>query len=343
MEDLEDLKNLLLKIDSLIEKIDGSQNLKELDEYRLAVTSGTSPFNQITKKILPTLDKTTKKETGILVNEKKQRLLLLLQEKENLLKRTTSYKVPETFDLTLPGTIQTLGSLHPITLVKKRVADIFEKMGFEYFESRLVDDYYHVFESLNFPPNHPAADIMDTFWTTTNLVPIPHTSSMQNRILKEKQTPIAAVVFGRCMRFEPTDPRHEHTFHQLEGIYVGEGINVSHLIGTLKSFLDSFFEKNIIIKIQPSYFPFVEPGLEIMAQCIFCSGKGCGVCSNSGWLELIPCGMVHPNVLKMAGLDPEKKNGFAWAIGIDRLTMLLYGINDIRLFQSGDLRFLKQF
>jgi len=319
------------------------ENLKDFDQLKLQILSKNSAISIATAAIFQ-LEVAAKKEVGLAINKIKNNLKEKITEKENELKQglgSDSSKSPG--DLTLPGASFNLGSLHPITQVKEKVIKIFEKMGFQLLESRLLDDYFHVFESLNFPPDHPATDIMDTFWTTDDLIPIPHTSSMQNRALTQLPLPLAAVIFGRCMRFEATDQRHEHTFHQLEGIYIDKNIKVSDLIGTLKAFLDSFFEKDIKIKIQPSFFPFVEPALEIMAQCIFCQGQGCQTCSQSGWLELIPCGMTHPNVLAKAGVDPKEHNGFAWAIGLDRLAMLLYGINDIRLFHSGDLRFLKQF
>lgn len=319
------------------------KNLKGFDQLKLQILSKNSAISVATAAISQ-LEVAAKKEVGLAINKVKNNLKGKMTEKESELKQGLGSNPSESsIDLTLPGASFNLGSLHPITQVKERVIKIFEKMGFQLLESRLLDDYFHVFESLNFLSDHPAVDIMDTFWTTNNLVPIPHTSSMQNRLLTQLPLPLSAVIFGRCMRFEATDRRHEHTFHQLEGIYVDKNIKVSDLIGTLKAFLDSFFEKDIKIKIQPSFFPFVEPALEIMAQCIFCQGQGCQTCSQSGWLELIPCGMTHPNVLKAAGVDPREHNGFAWAIGLDRLAMLLYGINDIRLFHSGDLRFLRQF
>jgi len=319
------------------------KSLKDFDQLKLQILSKNSTISIATAAISQ-LQETAKKEVGITINKIKNNLKEKMAEKENELKQGLGSNLNKsTIDLTLPGASFDLGSLHPITQVKEKVIKIFEKMGFQLLESRLLDDYFHVFESLNFPPDHPAIDIMDTFWTADDLIPIPHTSSMQNRALTQLPLPLAAVMFGRCMRFEATDQRHEHTFNQLEGIYIDKNIRVSDLIGTLKAFLDSFFEKDIKIKIQPSFFPFVEPALEIMAECIFCHGDGCKTCSNSGWLELIPCGMVHPNVLTKAGVDPKEHNGFAWAIGIDRLAMLLYGISDIRLFHSGDLRFLRQF
>lgn len=340
---LEILNNLQRFEKESLNTLTKTKSLEDFDQLKLQILSRNSEISTATAAISQ-LPSPAKKEAGIAINRIKNNLKEKMTEKESELKQGLGSNPSESsIDLTLPGVSYNLGSLHPITQVKERVIKIFEKMGFQLLESRLLDDYFHVFESLNFPSDHPAVDIMDTFWTKDDFIPIPHTSSMQNRALTQLPLPLAAVIFGRCMRFEATDQRHEHTFHQLEGIYIDKNIKVSDLIGTLKAFLDSFFEKDIKIKIQPSFFPFVEPALEIMAQCIFCQGQGCQTCSQSGWLELIPCGMTHPNVLKAAGVDPREHNGFAWAIGLDRLAMLLYGISDIRLFHSGDLRFLKQF
>lgn len=236
------------------------------------------------------------------------------------------------------------GHLHPLTHTLTKTIDIFARMGFQLAESRLLDNAAHVFTSLNFPENHPARDIMDTIWTKNNLIPIPHTSSMQNRVLKTQPPPIRTIVFGRCFRMEATDARHEHTFYQVEGVAVDRSLTLTDLIGTLQTFLREFFgAAHLPIKIQPSFFPFVEPGIEILAKCTICHGKRCFTCGHSGWIELVPAGMIHPRVLQMGGLNPRQYQGFAWAIGLDRLMMLEYGIDDIRLVHSGDLRFVEQF
>jgi len=247
------------------------------------------------------------------------------------------------FDPTIPGNNISIGHLHPITQARIEAEDIFQKMGFSVIEPREIDDDYHVFETLNIPKGHPARDMWDTFWTNDNFIPITHTSSMQNRILTTQNPPIRAVVPGRCFRNEATDARHEHTFNQIEGVCVDTDITVSDLIGTLLTFLETYFQKKLRYKIQPSYFPFVEPGLEFLISCVICNGKGCQTCGQSGWLELVPGGMIHPHVLEMGNLDPEKYSGFAFGLGLDRLVMLRYAIEDIRLFHSGDLRFIRQF
>lgn len=235
------------------------------------------------------------------------------------------------------------GSQHPINTELKIILDIFARMGFMAVESREIDDDYHMFTSLNFPPGHPARDEYDTFVTTEGLVAPAHTSIMQNRVMKSQKPPIRAVIPGRVFRNEDLDARHEHTFYQLEGIYVDEGINAGHLIATLKTFLEEYFGQSLEVKTQPFYFPFTEPSFEFTLSCPFCKKKGCHVCSYTGWIELLGCGMMHPNVLKEGGIDPAEYTGFAWGMGIDRLVMMKYGVEDVRYFHSANLKFLRQF
>jgi phenylalanyl-tRNA synthetase alpha chain len=235
------------------------------------------------------------------------------------------------------------GSRNPLMTEMEQVLDIFARMGFTAVESREIDDDYHMFTSLNFPPDHPARDEYDTFVTTEGLIAPAHTSTMQNRVLKANKPPIRYVIPGRVFRNEDLDARHEHTFYQLEGIYVDKGINAGNLIATLKTFLEEYYGQSLEVKTQPFYFPFTEPSFEFAISCPFCKKKGCNVCSYSGWIELLGCGMIHPNVLKEGGVDPSKYTGFAWGMGIDRLVMMKYGIEDVRHFESANLKFLRQF
>jgi phenylalanyl-tRNA synthetase alpha chain len=241
------------------------------------------------------------------------------------------------------------GSQHPITAELRAVLDIFYRMGFNAEESPEIDDDYHMFTSLNFPPDHPARDDYDTFMTEDGLIAPAHTSTMQNRVMKKYKQDLEAgkgirvVIPGRVFRNEDLDARHEHTFHQLEGVYVDAGINAGHLVATIKAWLSNYFHKEVKIKIQPFYFPFTEPSFEFAASCPFCDEKGCNICSYTGWIELGGCGMIHPNVLKEAGIDSQKYTGFAWGFGIERLVMLKYNIEDIRHFESANLKFLRQF
>lgn len=242
------------------------------------------------------------------------------------------------------------GTIHPISAEIEKITDIFYRMGFEVSASREIDDEYHMFTSLNFPEGHPARDDYDTFMTEEGFVAPAHTSTMQNRIIKERKEkleagePIAVLAVDRVFRNEDLDARHEHTFHQAEGIYVGKNITVGNLVATLKTFLGTYFGKEVQTKITPFYFPFTEPSFEFSLSCPFCEeGQDCRVCSSERWIELLGCGMIHPNVLKEAGVDPKKYTGFAWGCGIERLVMMRYNIEDIRHFNSGKLAFLRQF
>lgn len=248
-----------------------------------------------------------------------------------------------------------VGSINPLMKELQTVLDIFYRMGFRAIESPELDDDYHMFGSLNFPEDHPARDDYDTFMTVQldseqkPYIAPAHTSTMQSRILKDNiddlnnGQPIAFVVPGRVFRNEDLDPRHEHTFYQVEGIYVDKGVNVGNLMATLKDCLSDYFNKEVELKTQPFYFPFTEPSFEFSIACIFCDKKGCNVCSYSGWIELLGCGMVHPNVLREAGIDPEAYTGFAFGMGFTRMVMIKYGIEDVRYFLSGRLDFLRQF
>jgi len=235
------------------------------------------------------------------------------------------------------------GSRHPLMSELENILGIFARMGFTAVESRQLDDDYHMFTSLNFPQGHPARDEYDTFVTQEGLIAPAHTSVMQNRVLKNTKPPVRVVIPGRTFRNEDLDARHEHTFYQLEGIYVDKGINAGNLIATLKAFLEEYYGQTLEVKTQPFYFPFTEPSFEFTLSCPFCSKKGCNICSQSGWIELLGCGMIHPNVLKEGGIDPNEYTGFAWGCGIDRLVMMKNGIEDVRNFHSGNLNFLRQF
>ena len=241
------------------------------------------------------------------------------------------------------------GSEHPLMTELDTVLEIFYGMGFSSFESRQIDDDYHMFESLNFPKGHPARDHYDTFILNGGLIAPAHVSTMQNRVLRdlkgnlEKGEPISAVYTGRTYRNEDIDARHEHTFYQVELMYVDKDINAGNLVATFKSFLEQYYGQSIEVKSQPFYFPFTEPSFELALSCPFCQKKGCNVCSYSGWIELLGMGMVHPNVLKMAGIDPTKFTGFAGGLGLERLVMMKHNIDDVRYFESGRLDFLRQF
>jgi len=246
-------------------------------------------------------------------------------------------------DVTLPGTGKTLGSLHPITLVQMELEDIFRGMGFYIDTGFDVETEYFNFESLNTPADHPAREMQDTFWLTNGMVLRTQTSANQVRALKRFGAPIKAIFPGRCFRYENIDASHENTFYQLEGLMVDRSITIANLISVMNLLLSQVFHRKVKTRLRPGFFPFVEPGFELDINCLICGGSGCKTCKNTGWIELLPCGIVHPNVLRHGGVDPDEWSGFAFGLGLTRLAMMKYGIPDIRLFNSGDVRALQQF
>jgi phenylalanyl-tRNA synthetase alpha chain len=310
---------------------------------------------------LKTLPPEQKSDFGKQVNALRQELQADIDKANEKLEALSPIDITAPFDPNLKVNQRPFllpsenGSQHPLTKELSTVLDIFYRMGFTAVESRELDDDYHMFSSLNFPADHPARDDYDTFQTkqlddSGNAYIAPaHTSTMQNRMLKRLKyklsegDAIAAVIPGRVFRNEDLDARHEHTFYQLEGIYVDKGVNAGHLIATLKTFLQSYYQKELDVKTQPFYFPFTEPSFEFALSCPFCDKKGCHICSHTGWIELLGCGMIHPNVLHEAGIDVNEYTGFAWGGGIERLVMMKYAIEDIRYFESGRLDFLRQF
>ncbi len=246
------------------------------------------------------------------------------------------------YDVTLPSGVE-LGSYHPITLIQRRVEDIFAAMGFTIEDYAEITDDYNCFEALNIPKFHPARDMQDTFYLSNGQLLKTQTSAAQNSIMHKYGAPLRAVFPGRCFRNEATDACHENTFFQMEGMMIDTDISISNLIYFMKTMLSEVFEREVTVRLRPGFFPFVEPGFELDIKCLICGGDGCPSCKNSGWLELCPCGMIHPNVLKYGGIDPDKYTGFAFGIGLTRLAMMKYGIKDIRVLNSGDLRTLSQF
>lgn len=289
-----------------------------------------------------------KKEFGQLANEIKKDLQAKFKEaRDAVLGKSES---SELIDVTLPGEKITKGHLHPITMIQNELEDLFISMGFMVLDGPELESDYYNFEAVNVAKNHPARDMQDTFYLDKknkdgecDLVMRTHTSSVQVRAMQEYGAPLRCVVPGRVFRCEAIDACHEHTFYQMEGLMVGENISIDNLISVMKELLKGIFQKEVEVRVRPGYFPFVEPGLELDIKCTICGGKGCPSCKNSGWLELLPAGMVHPKVLEHGGIDSKKYSGFAFGLGLTRLAMMKYGIDDIRFFQSGDLRFLEQF
>jgi phenylalanyl-tRNA synthetase alpha chain len=236
------------------------------------------------------------------------------------------------------------GGYHPIHSIQREIEDIFLSMGFEILDGPHIEDEFHNFEALNIPKEHPARDMQDTFWFEDKKHLLrTHTSTIQIRGMKERKPPFQFIGPGKVFRCERTDASHEMVFHQLEGMMVREDLSVAHLIYYMKILLKEIFQREVEVRLRPGHFPFVEPGFELDVRCMICEGKGCSVCKQVGWLELLPCGMVHPEVLRHGGHDPDKVKGFAFGLGLDRLVMMKYGIQDIRLFHGSDLRFLQQF
>ena len=248
----------------------------------------------------------------------------------------------ERYDLSLPSTMKE-GSYHPITLVQREVEQIFASMGFAIEDYDEIVDDYHCFEALNIPKHHPARDMQDTYYLSNGQLLKTHTSAAQNAIMHKYGAPLRAIFPGRCFRNESTDACHENTFFQMEGIMIDENISISNLIYFMKTMLSEVFQRDVKVRLRPGFFPFVEPGFELDISCAICGGKGCPSCKNSGWLELCPCGMIHPNVLKAGGIDTDKYTGFAFGLGLTRLAMMKYGIKDIRDLNSGNLKALDQF
>ena len=299
---------------------------------------------------------------GKRVNELKQALELAVSARQAELEKVDLPPIDVTAPMDVNTDISPLlpsdqGTIHPLSAEIERISGIFNRMGYCVEESREIDDQFHMFESLNFPKGHPARDDYDTFMTEQTdvngdrLIAPAHTSTMQNRVLQkyraqlERGEAIAAIVPDRVFRNEDLDARHEHTFYQIEGIYVSRGVTVGNLIATLQAFLQEYYGKKLDVRVNPFYFPFTEPSFEFALSCPFCEGKDplCKVCSGEGWIELLGCGMIHPNVLRAANINPDDYTGFAFGCGIDRLVMMRYGIEDVRHFESGKLDFLRQF
>ena len=245
-------------------------------------------------------------------------------------------------DVTLPGRGEEPGGLHPVTQARLRIETLFHSAGFDVAAGPEVEDDFHNFEALNIPPNHPARAMHDTFYFPDGRLLRTHTSPVQIRALQERGAPLAIIAPGRVYRCD-SDMTHSPMFHQLEGLVVGENVSFANMKAALHGFLQAFFERELAMRLRPSFFPFTEPSAEVDMSCVFCEGRGCRVCKHTGWLEISGCGMVHPNVLRASGVDAERYTGYAFGAGIDRLAMLRYGVNDLRLFFENDLRFLRQF
>jgi len=335
-----------MNLEEILEQ--GKKEIKEiieasgLEKWRVKFLGRKSALAQWGKQFekMP-LDK--RREIGPLYNQIKSELQKLYEEK---LKSIENFSSEEFFDYSVKSPPAIKGHLHPATLVLEEVTKVFEKMGFEIVFGPEIEDDYHNFEALNILKDHPARDRWDTLWLkpeNKNLLLRTHTSPVQIRYLETHQPPIKMITPGRCFRHEATDSTHEMQFHQIEGLVVSENASLANFKYLIETAIEAIFKKKLKIRIVPDYFPFVSPGLEIDINCLKCQGRGCRLCGGKGWLEIMGAGMVHPKVFENVGYDKNKYQGFAFGLGLERLAMLKYGINDIRLFHSSDLRFLKQF
>lgn len=335
------------KIKALKEKISNDfkeiSNLEELEKIRLKYMGKKGEVVELLKN-LKDVAQEEKKEFGNKVNLLKSDVLEKIEgKKKELREKEYEDKINNSkiIDLTLP-TDDMLGSLHPITIVQKELEDIFISMGFSVEDGNEVETEYNNFEAVNVPKYHPARDMQDTFWLENGQLLKTQTSAAQNKIMKKYGAPLKAIFPGRCFRNEALDASHENTFFQMEGMMIDKNVSISNLIYFMKAILSEIFKKEVEVRLRPGFFPFVEPGFELDVKCPYCDGVGCKVCKNGGWIELCPCGMIHPNVLKMGGINPEEYSGFAFGLGLSRLAMMKFEIDDLRLLNSGDLRVLKQ-
>jgi phenylalanyl-tRNA synthetase alpha chain len=317
----------------------------ELEAARVAAFGRKEgAFNRIAKE-MGRLDPDERRQVGMLLNAAKQRVETALEARKQQFAEAALHARldAEWLDLTLPAPGPRRGRLHPLTRIQRELEDLFVSLGFTVLDGPEVETEYYNFDALNIPSDHPARDMQDTFWLEGGNLLRTHTSPVQVRGMERLGPPLRMIAPGRAFRNESVDASHEHTFYQLEGMMVDRDVSVAHLIYFMKTLLTSIFGREATVRLRPGYFPFVEPGFELDIQCLICGGMGCPVCKQSGWVELCPCGLVNPNVLRMSGIDPEEWNGFAFGLGLTRLVMMRYGIDDIRLLQGGDLRFLEQF
>jgi phenylalanyl-tRNA synthetase alpha chain len=327
-----------------LERIRAARSPEELEAVRIEAL-GRKGALALASKELGKLPQQERARIGRLLNAVKQCLEETLEarrkefEEEALRRRLDA----EWLDLTLPAPEPRRGHLHPVTQIQAEIEDLFTSLGFAVLDGPEVETEYHNFDALNIPPDHPARDVQDTFWLTDGNLLRTHTSPVQIRGMERFKPPLRMIAPGRVFRNEEVDASHEHTFYQIEGMMVDREVSVAHLIYFMKLMVNAIFRREVAVRLRPGYFPFVEPGFELDMHCLLCDGAGCPACKQSGWVEMIGCGLVHPNVLRMSGIDPDEWMGFAFGLGLTRLVMMRYGIDDIRYLQSGDLRFLNQF
>jgi phenylalanyl-tRNA synthetase alpha chain len=333
------------KVKSIEDEVKGFlvKSKHDLETFRLKFISKKGELSLLFEELKAAVPE-EKKKLGKALNDLKQLAEGKFKALQESLESSAS-PVEESIDLTLPTIPNKIGNLHPLNLTRYRIIEIFERLGFNVSDGPEIEDDWHNFTALNFPDNHPAREMQDTFFVekSPDVLLRTHTSNVQVRLMKNQKPPIRSIMPGRVYRNEAISARAHCFFHQVEGLYIDTNVGFSDLKQTLYHFAKEMFGKDTKIRLRPSYFPFTEPSAEIDISCLICHGKGCNVCKHSGWVEIAGSGMVHPNVLRNGGIYPEEFTGFAFGMGIERITMLRYGINDLRLFSENDIRFLKQF
>jgi phenylalanyl-tRNA synthetase alpha chain len=327
-----------------LSRIEGAATLEELESARVEAL-GRKGALTLAGKEMGKLASEERAPFGKLLNAARQKIEAALEAKRGALEAAALNRrlEAEWLDLTLPAPGPRRGRLHPVTRIQRELESLFQSLGFAVLDGPEVETEYHNFDALNIPADHPARDMQDTFWLEGGNLLRTHTSPVQVRGMERLGPPLRMIAPGRAFRNESVDASHEHTFYQLEGMMIDRDVSVAHLTYFMKTLLGAIFHRDVTVRLRPGYFPFVEPGFELDVQCLICGGPGCAVCKQSGWVELLPCGLVNPNVLRMSGIDPSEWNGFAFGLGLTRLAMMRYGIDDIRQLQGGDLRFLEQF
>lgn len=340
MQDMESLERIAADAESGIATV---PSVPDLEQLRVRLLGKKGVLTRQLKQ-LGQLDPEVRRSRGAAINAVKGRIEDALAERRVALEQAalTERLAAERVDVSLPGRRQSVGGLHPITRTIERMEAFFESVGFDVVEGPEIEDDWHNFEALNIPPEHPARAMHDTFYIDRTRVLRTHTSPVQVRVMERGELPIRVICPGRVYRCD-SDLTHSPMFHQVEGLVVAEGTGMPDLKGVVTGFLRAFFERELAVRFRPSYFPFTEPSAEVDMQCVICGGGGCRVCKNGGWLEIMGCGMVHPRVLELSGIDAERYTGYAFGMGVERLAMLRYGVNDLRLFFDNDLRFLSQF
>ncbi len=332
------MEAVLLRFEKQLETVRSIDGLTELKSQYLGRNGVLKTLNRETD--LNSFTPGERRKFGLMFNELKTRIQTRLTEKQVSLKQAPS---SNSIDLTLPGIKKIPGRLHPISQVQEELENICLGMGFRVLSGAEMETEYNNFTSLNTPDDHPARDMQDTFWLDNGKLLRTQTSANQVQTLRQYGAPIRAVFPGKCFRYETTDATHENTFYQMEGLVVDRNISIANVIAVMKEILSAVFNEEATVRLRPGYFPFVEPAFELDIKCLMCKGRGCPGCGKAGWLELLPCGLIHPVVLKNGNIDTKKFNGFAFGLGLTRLAMMKFQIPDIRLFNSGDYRFLEQF